>query len=331
MMQEFDENGWAHIHQATYRGYIKSVERFVESDREQLELETQDELHSTPFLLAVTSSSEQTVDCLLKLGAKIDVINSQNHGAVEISALNQYINLLQYFIEKNHEKLPVWKNLLKLLSSDIETEVENAGRCLRTLTDPSSEGVNPNWQNIISNGGIPVIVKVAKGSINEEAKFPAFQTLINILDVEDVQELLVGSGGIPAFIKLLKSQNSYTVQLAAEILKHLARNPDYAEIQSQNQVIPCLLKVMQSFHDPEVLIQVVETMGNIAAAGPHHQKAIGSATGCISTVVLLFDKTHPVLSHSLVDAVSKIVKEDRDNQMTFVDEGVTTKIMQVMY
>ncbi|XP_041376737.1 ankyrin and armadillo repeat-containing protein-like [Gigantopelta aegis] len=330
MMQEFDENGWAHIHQATFRGYIKSIERFVESDHEQLELETQDDLHSTPLLLAITSGSVQTVDCLLKLGAKIDTINSQNHGAVEISALHQFISLLQYFIDKNHEKLPVWKNLIKLLSSDIENEVENAGRCLRTLTNPSSEGVNPNWQNITSNGGIPVIVKVAKNSVNEESKFPAFQTLINILDVDDVQELLVSSGGIPAFIKLLKSQNSYAVQLAAEILKHLARKPDYAEIESQNQVIPCLLKVMQSFHDPEVLVQAVEAMGNIAEAGPHHQRAIGSAQGCIATIVTLFEKNYPLLSHTLVDAVSKIVKGDKDNQITFVDEGVTIQIMQVI-
>ena len=54
-MNEPDETGWSHIHHCAYRGYIKSLERFVENDPDSLELQTQDDLGSTPFLLAVSS------------------------------------------------------------------------------------------------------------------------------------------------------------------------------------------------------------------------------------------------------------------------------------
>ena len=106
------------------RGFSKSIERFVKANHDQLELETADEYGSTPFLLAVTSGNLETIKCMVDLGAKINAINKQNHGAVEISALKQHIHILEYFIEKDYKKLPVWKNLLKFISSDTDEEAE---------------------------------------------------------------------------------------------------------------------------------------------------------------------------------------------------------------
>lgn len=74
-MNELDERGWAPIHHATYRGFIKSVERFVKASEDQLELETGDELHSTPLLLAVKGGHKPTIECLVEFGAKIDAID----------------------------------------------------------------------------------------------------------------------------------------------------------------------------------------------------------------------------------------------------------------
>ena len=44
-MNEPDETGWSHIHHCAYRGYIKSLERFVENDPDSLELQTHTEGH----------------------------------------------------------------------------------------------------------------------------------------------------------------------------------------------------------------------------------------------------------------------------------------------
>ena len=73
-MNEFDDVGWNHIHHCAFRGYVKSLERFVENDENMLELMTKDGLFSTPFLLAVSSGMIDTVELLVKLGAKVSSI-----------------------------------------------------------------------------------------------------------------------------------------------------------------------------------------------------------------------------------------------------------------
>ena len=133
-MNEFDEKGWAHIHQASYQGYVKSLGRFVSTDPEQLELETTDDLHSTPLLLAVMSGNLDTVRCLVELGARVHATNSQNHGVIELCAFRQSIPILEYFIGLNDDKLPVWKNLIRFLSSELDKECEEAAKCLQMMT-----------------------------------------------------------------------------------------------------------------------------------------------------------------------------------------------------
>ena len=61
-------------------------------------------------------------------------MDAQHNGAIELCAFKQFIPLLDYFIELNHDKLPVWKNLVKFMASDVDEESEAASRCLFTLT-----------------------------------------------------------------------------------------------------------------------------------------------------------------------------------------------------
>ncbi|KAL3858741.1 hypothetical protein ACJMK2_008995 [Sinanodonta woodiana] len=331
--EPFDHLGWAHIHHAANKGFPKSIERFVHADRDSLELETKDELHSTPFLIAVSSGNLDSIKCLLNLGAKIDVINTQNHGAVELCAIRQSISLLEYFIELNDDRLPVWKNLLRFLSSDSEDEAVSAGKCLQTLTQYKAEGeINPNWEAVYNSGGVPVIVKVAKGNIADDAKVPAFHTLLNIIERSEVKEQILSSGGIQAFIRLLKSPVSDTVQLAAQILKELATVSDYADQEVQNNIIPSLLSVMKANMGPEVLVEVVDCLGNIAEASSKHQNVIGSTHGLIPGLVNLYEayQKDKALLYSLNKAVGKISRNDASNQLSFVEHGVTPHVKKLM-
>ncbi|RUS75422.1 hypothetical protein EGW08_016801 [Elysia chlorotica] len=331
-MNEPDENGWSHIHQCAFRGFVKSLERFVENDRDLLELETADDLRQTPFLLAISSGLEDTVSCLINMGAKTNVTNSQNHGAVEICAIKEYISLLRYLISQNLSNLPVWKNLLKMMSSDLEEEAESAGKCLRTLTDRSEElGISSDWRTFYENGGVPTVVKVAKNTMQDYAKIPAFQTLLNVIEMPEVKEQFVSSGGVPAFVKLLKSTNTFAVQLSAQVLKDVAEVPQYAETISQQQAIPNLLKVLQTIRDPEVLVPVVEAVGAIAMASPKLRSTVGSAQGMVQALVSLFEtNNHPSLLLALTNVVSQIVEGDKANQNAFVNEGITHHIVSVV-
>ena len=97
-----------------------------------------------------------TAAVLSPRGVQVDAINSQNHGAVEICAIKRFVTMLEFFLSLQLEKLPVWKNLLRMLGSDMEEEVAAAGTCLRNLTDPSSDGINPNWEPFYLNGELSV-------------------------------------------------------------------------------------------------------------------------------------------------------------------------------
>lgn len=331
-MNEPDENGWSHIHQCAFRGFVKSLERFVENDRDLLELETADDLRQTPFLLAISSGLQDTVSCLIEMGAKTNVTNSQNHGAVEICAIKEFISLLRYLISLDIPNLPVWKNLLKMMASDLEEEAEAAGKCLRTLTDRSEElGISPDWRTFYEKGGVPTVVKVAKNTMQDYAKIPALQTLLNVIEMPEVKEQLVSCGGVPAFVKLLKSTNTFAVQLSAQVLKDVAEVPQYAESVAQHQAIPSLLKVLQTIRDPEVLVPVVEAVGTIAQGSAKLRSAVGSTQGLVQALVSLFESnTHPSLLLALTNAVSQVVEGDKANQNAFVAEGITQHIVSVV-
>lgn len=329
MESDFDENGWAHIHVAANRGFPKSLERFVHADPDQLELKTNDDLGSTPFLIAVSSGNLESITCLINLGAKINTINNQNHGAVEICATKQYIELLEFFIEKSYEQLPVWKNLLRFLSSESEEEAEAAGVCLRTLTQKSQEGeINPHWEQVFKNGAVPTIVKVAKSTLNDESKVPAFQVLLNIMEKQEVKEQIFSTGGIPAFVRLLKSQNSLTVQLSAQILKELATVKEYADNMVQNNAIPSLLKVMQSAYENEVMVEAVDALGNISEASPQHRSAVGQLPGSLQSLIALYkDQKDKNLLYSLNKTVAKVAYQHQNNQNSLVDLGAAVYVV----
>ncbi|XP_071174964.1 ankyrin and armadillo repeat-containing protein-like [Mytilus edulis] len=329
MADEFESNGWAAIHNAAHRGFLKSIDFFLSEDQEFIELETRDELHMTPFLCSIDGNKIEAVEHLMKAGAKVDTINAHNHGAVELCALKQYIEMLEFLIKLDHTQIPVWKNIIRFLSSESEEEAESAGKCLEILTLGSkADGINPKWEPFYNHGGVTTIVKVAKSSISDEAKIPAFRTLLNIIERNEVKEQIASSGGIPVFIKLLKSNNHFVVQLAAEILRELAPIPAFAEPITQNNGIPSLVKVLQTIHNPEVLIPVTDCLGNLAEADSKYQSQIGNAQGCMQQIVTLLEENRErELLHALARAVGKIANDDQNNQNTFVSLGVTVHIV----
>ncbi|CAG2212123.1 ankyrin and armadillo repeat-containing protein-like [Mytilus edulis] len=331
-VEEFDSQGWNQIHRAAHGGYILEVDFNLNENRDLLELETKDDKLMTPFLCAVDGNKMKAVKYLLESGARTDVINAQNHGAVEICALKIYIEMLKYLIEIDNPMIPVWKNLIRFFDSESEEEAEAAGKCLRVLTDRlENNKINPSWEQFYNNGGVNVIVRVARSSLSDEAKIPAFQTLLNLIERLEVQEQISSSGGIIAFITLLKSTNHYVIQLSAEILDSLATNQTYALQISQNNGIPALVKVLQDIHDYEVLIPAVHCLGNLAESETKIQAQVGTSHGCIPQLVVLFEEFH---EHSflvtLSNVVGKIANNDETNQNNFINAGIVPHIISLL-
>ncbi|KAF6034711.1 hypothetical protein EB796_006980 [Bugula neritina] len=71
-MNQVDESGLAHIHQAAKKGYFSSVEKFLKASNDQLEFETQDDLHDTPLLVAVRTGMQNidTINIIIEFGVR---------------------------------------------------------------------------------------------------------------------------------------------------------------------------------------------------------------------------------------------------------------------
>ncbi|XP_041454687.1 ankyrin and armadillo repeat-containing protein-like isoform X2 [Lytechinus variegatus] len=330
IMNDLDDNGWSHIHHAAYHGYIKSIEKFVGASEDQLEFPTNDDKLMTPILLAVDSGKLDTVECLVKLGSDLRYQNTQNQGPVEIAALKQYIDILEYFIKFDHKDLPVWPKLMKFMGSDMDDEAEAAGKMLVILTKPLEKGLNPYWEPIVQNNGVPVMMKVIKSMICDKAKLYAFTILLNIIQAEVVKEQIVKAAGIPTALKMITSTDREMVYASSCILCHLSMVKDYIDSMVQNGAIPIMVKLWQTCTDTEILVQVTETVSQIASANAEYQKTIGNSSGALTAVVGLFenDRSKSLLL-ALTRAVSNIVCKNMDNQNMFVDEGGASALISL--
>ncbi|XP_077982959.1 ankyrin and armadillo repeat-containing protein-like isoform X2 [Glandiceps talaboti] len=329
-MNELDENGWSHIHHAAARGFIKSITRFVSASEDQLEFPTADDRHMTPLLLAVESGNLETVKCLVDLSSDLRYVNHYNQGVIEICCSHQYEDVIRYFIDKDDKDLPVWKLVLKYVSSDSDEEAEAGAKILSKLTTPVDDKIAAYWEPLVSNDGVPILVKVIKSTISDVTKIHVFQVLLNIIEPQLVKEQAVKAGIIPAILKIFKTNNKELILVAAKLLCQIAKVSDYVDMMVNNSAIPALVKLCQTMNDADILVQVVTTLGLIAEGNSDHKPAIGNTHGCFSALVGLYeDCTSKSLLSALTTAVAQIVKNDEQNQSAFIDEGGASPIIML--
>jgi ankyrin repeat protein len=325
-MDEFDENGWAHIHHAAFNGYHKSVSRFVKSKDDQLELETQDGQQSTPFLLSCTSGVLETVQLLVELEANLKATNRNSQGAVLIAAINGHVNILEYFLELSHESLPVWKDLIKGLSlQDIETA---SAKALVELTLDKHE---KNYESFVNNDGVKAVVGLLKKSFpNEEPKMYGLSILLNIVNYQPAKELL-GEVGIPAIISQLQGNKRSLYLRACKVLGELAINVKNKESIANNNGVDALVNLLQNNDDEEVVDCVLSTIKNLADSNSEIQTLIGNnKTTMKSFVSLLTEIKNKHVLATVARTISMIVKSHSANQDGFINEGGIPPLMDLM-
>ncbi len=80
----------------------------------------------------------------------------------------------------------------------------------------------------------------------------------------------------------------------------------------------------------QVLVQVTDTLANIANASNEYKQTIGNTQGCFPSIVNIFDNnTSKPLLKSLTKAVSIIVKQDKNNQDMFVNDNGASALIHL--
>jgi ankyrin repeat protein len=161
-LRNFDEQGWAAIHHASFRGYVKSIDRFIGADietaalavasgdstvpadneRRLTELTTRDGLEFTPLHLAAMGGHVEAVHCLVEHGADLEAVNVRRHGVVELAAFGRHVAVLGYLLARQGaagdrrsepSAADVWSRLMAFMLSETEDEATAAAESVRDL------------------------------------------------------------------------------------------------------------------------------------------------------------------------------------------------------
>lgn len=359
-LKELNDKGWAHIHEAAYRGYVKSIDKFVRSEPTQLEFETGDSLHLTPILVATLGGHLEAVRCLVELGAQLDAIDTRGHGVVELAALGQNVEILSYLVRLPDQDLRVWRKLLKLLSAESQQHTDAVTCCLRELLDPAEPFADESYKRrIYDRGYVPVLVRILDSTTSETTREGLLKIFLFIylpsstatgngakmkeqeLDLpEQVKDQAFDSGIIPVLVRLIgggSSSDHQTIQMSAKILADMCSAKKYADDAYDRGAVPAAVGVlMRSVESSSAemnvtLIEVVEALGAIIGGNCVYQSSVGDTPGAVRALVLLFrDATDRTLLLSLTSVVVKIIRGHVDNQLRFVNDGLAVHLIALL-
>lgn len=327
-MDEFDENGWAHVHHAAYNGYYKSVSRFIKSREDQLELETQDGQQLTPFLLACTNGHLETVQLLAEeFHANLKAKDRQLFGAVELAALKDHINVLEYLLKLDSPDLEVWKNLIRGLSvSDLETS------CAKALVELTTEENCDHLESFLNAGGVLAILNLLKNSLSsEESKIFALSVLLNLVRHDAGKEQLSKNRAVPPIILQLKETTRALYLPATRLLEALAYSEENKEATVSNGGIDSLVRLLRYSDDEEVVESALSTLRVLSNSNSEIQTAVGSNKDIWKSLVSLLTgvKNKHVLA-AVAKTVGAVVKGHTANQNVFVAENGVPPLMELM-
>ncbi|CAI9727587.1 ankyrin and armadillo repeat-containing protein-like [Octopus vulgaris] len=147
-LNAIDNNGWTPIHCAAFYNQASILEVFLRQDTEFTEIQTQDNLKSTPLLLAATSGCLPTITTLLRYNADVTGCNLRGHNVIHTAVIHGHTRIVQYFIRLDMKLLPVWNILVDMLKFEDILAQESAVRCMEELILTNSEC----WINIYNSG-----------------------------------------------------------------------------------------------------------------------------------------------------------------------------------
>ena len=328
-MDEFDNNGWSHVHHAACNGYQKSISRFVRTNGDQLELLTRDGKRSTPLLLACGNGAVETVRFLVELGADLMATDASGFGVIEVAACSGYQNILEYFIEYNSSQVNVYQSLVKCLDSLKGTRLQVSS--LKSLIDISSP---ERLQAIVDSGAIRAVIKIldSHGS-DEEVILNSLLFLEKIIESATAQDMIRKSNGIEALVRQLGVSSKEVYSAAVKLLAELARDDQYTVGRvAESKGVESLVKILEKLPPgDDTQLQVLNTLGLFCKVKKDIQNVFGNISGSFKVLVkLLKECKRKRFLACLGRTVAVLVEGDLQNQDLFVSEDGISSLLPIL-
>ena len=329
-MDDFDNEGWSHVHHAAFSGYQKSISRFVRSNRDQLDLLTKDGKRNTPLLLACSNGQVEVVRFLVELGANIVAFNATGLGVIELSAFSGHLHVLEYFLELNSPEINVYMSLVRALDNVKGTPLQIAA--LRSLTELSTP---KRLESVLSSGSVEAVVKILAMPANED------NVIINsllffdrVIDVKvEVYDLIRQEHVIKALVGQLNSENRQIYSLGVKIIAQLAvGHPVTVERVTNNDGIDAFVKILEkNMSDSSLLLNVLKTLSSFCEVRLKTQDVFAAVENSFGVLICLLKecKRRKVLS-CVCRTIALLVKGNERNQDLFVNQDGISSLRQIL-
>ncbi|KAL9968183.1 hypothetical protein ACROYT_G026526 [Oculina patagonica] len=318
----FDSQGWVPVHYAAFFNHVDCLLHLIHHEPKLLELKSNDDLQSTPILLAASSGALDAVKCLIELGAQYTSIDKEGNGAVHLAALHFHTNTLEYFISWNNEEVPVWDLLVGMLKSEDVKRKHSAVKCLEVL----SLAAENNWKFILRAGGVPALVDLLRLE-NVELQSLAASVLCNIGSHAEVRAEVSKADAIPVVVSLLASPVPMIHSRAAVVLGDLACLDVNQGKISEEGGIEALVSLLDSELE-HVLVNCVNAL-RVLCDGNHDNQTAVAKSGAIDTLTELLSAKSKNLQANTAACLSSLTKDHRENQDLVVAKGAVKPLVSL--
>lgn len=328
-MDEFDNDGWSHIHHAAFSGYQKSISRFVRTSREQLELLTRNGKRDTPLLLACSNGQLEAVKFLVELGSNVTVLNASGFGVVESSAYSGHCHILEYFLELNRSEVDVFAILVRALDSTRGTRLQVAA--LKSL----GELLTAERLGTVLKSGVVEAVINALGSpgSEEEVVLNCLLLLQKVIQFPKTHELLRRDNSIKALVAQLGCESEQIYSVGVRILTELARgHPSTVEkITASNGIDALVTILVKNVLNNSIVLDVLKTLTMFCEVQRKTQDVFATVEkGFVTLVSLLKEcKKRKVLA-CVARTIAELVEANERNQDLFVSEDGVPCLVQIL-
>ena len=319
--QEFDNNGWAHVHHAAFNGYQKSVLRFVNTKPDRLEILTEDGQGLTPLLIACVSGQKEIVETLINLGANVNAVDRKMLGAVELSSLNENTHLLEFFIEAK-TGINVFSILFQCLSGKHNNaDLEMAACKSIHLLSNNSEFCD----KIVENSGIKSLLEYLKSTIAiDSSKDTCLEILLNVFKTCSVHDQVLKNGGIEILIDNLKLANEPSIYLkAVKILgmlaMHAGKDIKY-KIDDQSGITTIVTILKSAKENGPLVLECLATLLVLITGDKKMQTNFCTkAAGMKVLIDLMSESTDPRQNVATLQVIVATVSDNRQAQAMFAE------------
>lgn len=329
MNEDFDAHGWSHIHHAAFNGYVKSISRFVRSNKELLELLTRDGKKNSPLSLACSNGQLETVCLLIELGASMVIVNADGLGLVELCAIGGHLHVMEYFLQLNSPKVKVFHSLIRALENSKKIQLQLVAlKSLCSLVTP--ERLNTALNVDVLDGVFKVLGSV---SSNEDVLLNCLIFLENFISANNhvAPQGMRSDAFLNILIKHLRSESRDVYSKVVRLLFQLATNDAKSAAYISEKGMAALINILdKKATDSSVILDVFKALCLFCQLWPKTQDHFAMFAGFSILVRLMRENKKRKVLTSIARLVALLVEENEHNQNLFINEDGIPALLQVL-